>query len=80
MTIENALVRADGDAALTATGGDLAVTRSTVTAGGFLDGDAGGALTLSEATLSSGETELRRLAPLEPGSVDLTLNADPAAI
>ena len=75
MTIQDATVRADGDAALTAASGDLAVTRSTVSAGGFLDGDAGGALTLTAATLGSGETEIRRLAPLEPGSVDLTLNA-----
>ncbi|MFC6327219.1 two-partner secretion domain-containing protein [Alloalcanivorax gelatiniphagus] len=75
MTIQDATVRAEGDAALTAAGGDLTVTRATVTAGGFLDGDAGGALTLTAATLGSGETEIRRLAPLEPGSVDLTLNA-----
>ena len=77
LTVQDATVRADGDAALTAAEGDLAVTRSSVTAGGFLDGDAGGAITLTAATLDSGQPEIgiRRLAPLEPGSVDLTLNA-----
>ena len=77
LTLQDATVRADGDIALTAAEGDLAVTRSSVTAGGFLDGDAGGAIILTAANLASGqpEIEIRRLAPLEPGSVDLTLNA-----
>ncbi|MBI53112.1 MAG: hypothetical protein CL551_01875 [Alcanivorax sp.] len=78
LTIQDATVRADGDAALTAAEGDLAVTRSSVTAGGFLDGDAGGAITLTGATLASGQpapVTLFAFAPLQAGSVDLSLNA-----
>ncbi|MBM7334793.1 beta strand repeat-containing protein [Alloalcanivorax marinus] len=70
LTVQEAGVRADGNAALTAATGDLAVTRSTVTAGGFLDGDAGGAITLTSATLNSGVSD-----PAPTGNVDLSLNA-----
>ncbi|MEO1900244.1 MAG: filamentous hemagglutinin N-terminal domain-containing protein [Alcanivorax sp.] len=70
LTVQEAGVRADGNAALTAATGDLAVTRSTVTAGGFLDGDAGGAITLTSATLNSGLSD-----PAPTGNVDLSLNA-----
>ncbi len=75
LTVQDATVRADGDAALTAANGNLAVTRSTLTAGGFLDGDAGAAVILTSANLTSGLIDIHRLAPLPEANVDLTLNA-----
>jgi len=75
LTVQDATVRADGDAALTAANGNLAVTRSTLTAGGFLDGDAGAAVILTSANLTSGLIDVHRLAPLPETNVDLTLNA-----
>lgn len=70
ISVEDAQARADGNASLTAATGNLSVSRSTVTAGGFLDGDAGGAVTLTSATLNSGLID-----PAPAGNVDLTLNA-----
>ena len=76
LSVEDATVRADGDAALTATDGNLTVARAPVTAGGFLDGDAGQGIILTAATLNSGQHHgVRRLAPLADDNVDLTLNA-----
>ena len=79
LTAEDSRVRADGDASLTATDGNLVVTRSTVTAGGFLDGDAGKGILLTSANLASGHPGEMPLpmpfAPLVEGNLDLTLNA-----
>ncbi len=75
LTVQDATVRADGDVALTAANGNLAVTRSSVTAGGLLDGDAGAAVILTSANLTSGRVDIHGLAPLPDTNVDLTLNA-----
>lgn len=76
LSVEDAIVRAEGDAALTAGDGNLTVARATVTAGGFLDGDAGQGILLTNAILNSGQhRDPRRLAPLADANVDLTLNA-----
>ncbi|MCC4309647.1 filamentous hemagglutinin N-terminal domain-containing protein [Alcanivorax marinus] len=75
LTVEDSQVRADGDAALTATAGNLSVTRSTVTAGGFLDGDAGQGILLTAANLASGYLVVVPFAPQPDTNVDLTLNA-----
>ena len=75
LSVEDAIVRADGDAALTAADGNLVVSRSGITAGGLLDGDAGQGILLAAANLGSGVNEIRRLAPLADRDVDLTLNA-----
>lgn len=75
LTMQDATARADGDVALTAADGNLAVTRSSVTAGGYLDGDAGAAIILTSANLTSGLIDIRSLAPLPETNVDLTLNA-----
>ena len=55
LTVSDATVRAEGALALTAGEGDLGVTNASVTAGGALTGEAGGAATLTGATLASGK-------------------------
>lgn len=75
LTVEDSQARADGDATLTATAGNLSVTRSSVTAGGVLDGDAGQGILLTAANLASGYLVVVPFAPQPDTNVDLTLNA-----